>query len=566
MIRAALSTFIFAGVAQSHNRDLIHKSELAAERACGRAFVRIDKHLSVPSRTKEHIYQYTLSEVDWHGTGSTDSYHKVGTGLVDISQSPDYWCVTPGAQYYVEMTSSEFNPMVDVAVSFCGGPHVSPDLSQYFTLHLNGVCETYKDVSDYDYTAGTDWIRAAAEVEMGFSMDYSNDFSNDFSADLIPTSAPTTEPTTAPTTVPTTPPTTAPTVSPSAAPSHAPTTIFSTLQATNRSKACYADCTYPGNTQSPDTWTGAEYCAFYESTECGTDSIADYSCVPSCLSTCPDVFCETFSTLDFTCDGDHHDSSLYRNKTALDNACIASYSSGADTVTLLEFDSLVSYDGVNSSYFDSAAAKDSAIFAMAESMSGVTASNINITNITDVIFDRRMRRRLDTTDETVITYNIKTTVEALGYTSSDASAAYTSLTDQVSSSVSSGQFLTLFKTAASAASLPVPSSMTVPSSGLSFTPAKVVSAVTTSPTAAPSVSADTSGSKHDDDDDLSAGAIAGIVIGSVAGVALIVGVAYLLMSRLDKTSVGLASHDPLNDGHDVALGSGKHQDTSINPL
>jgi hypothetical protein len=558
MIRFVAPLFAFASLTQCYASDFLHTDELSAERACGSAYVKVDKHASMPARLRSVGYKYTISEVNWQQSGSDYSLSQIGSSTFDSSSSSDFWCITPGVHYVVEISVPEFNPLADAQISFCGSSAVSPGSSYFFTVHPDGMCETYSGASSGPADIRAQLMRESSVDVAVFSADFSGDmsgvYSSDYSSDyssvtMAPTDSPTYSPTSAPTSSPTAVPTTAPTSSPTAvpttAPTIAPTTIYSTFQASNYTKACYSDCTYTGNTKDPSDWEAAEYCAFYASSGCTTAGISGFTCVPECLNDCPDAFCETFSTMNFQCDNANPDESVYRNKTALDDACLDSYAATASTETEIEFDSNVSYDGVNSSYFNNADARDSAIVAMAESIAGVTASDITIKSITDVTTTTR-RRRLDTTTSAAVVYNIQTTAEKLGYSSSGASAAYTSMTDQITNSVSSGNFLTKFKSAAAAKSLAVPATMAVPTSGLSYSAPTIVYAVTATPTRAPTPNptvaptAKVNSRKNDDDDEgLSGGAIAGIVIGVVVGVVLIAVLVMYMLSHSKNQSVGV---------------------------
>jgi len=262
---------------------------------------------------------------------------------------------------------------------------------------------------------------------------------------------------------------------------------------------------------------------------------------------------ESFSTLNFKCDA-NADSATYADKTALDAACLNSYADEADTVTNINFNSDMTYDGVNSSYFMNNDTQASAIFAMAESMAGVTANDVSIENITDVVTTVRVRgRRLDTTTSAKLTYKIATTAEKLGFSSSGATEAFASLTKQISASVTTGNFLTLFKSAAASNGAAVPTTMSVPVSGVSFSEPEIEYSVTAPPTPSPTTQK-SSKNNGDDDNGLSDGALAGIIIGCVVGFAIIVALVVFAMKSGGK-GVGIAkSESNVEESEGILMG------------
>jgi len=523
--------FLIPYVLELTRANFVSRNLHEVESTCGDSYVQFTRG---PSAQGFETVSYKLSEIGLHGTTLVSDV--VDSRTIGSSVN-DYWCLSHDSLYYMEINTA--SRVSSGPIVFCGKTEITHGST--FVIHEDGNCVILE--SDF-HDITIDSMDFSAEYSTDMSWDYSSDFSmdNDFSADFsvdlsmdfsadfslelsyIPTASPT-------------------------AP---PTTIFSTLQASNHSLDCYADCTYPNATLSPFEWGGEEYCAFYAASECSTSGVANYTCVPQCLSDCPDVFCETFSTLDVTCDNSNHNGGLYLNKTYLDEACLVSYSSSAPTQTILEFSSDVSYEGVTKEYFNTTEARESAIFAMAESLSGVTAAGVNITNITDTIITTRLRsrtRRLDTV-AAVITYSITSTVESLGLTSDDTNEAYSTLTSEIASSVSSGTFLTLFKTAAESKSLIVPTSLDVPVSGVTYSDPIVVYKVTSSPTRSPTrfptivptpvPSMPVGGSNNgSDDNDLNTPMLILVVAGSVVGGLLICGaIVWAMTSSGSKNTVG----------------------------
>merc|ERR1712000_450420 len=239
------------------------------------------------------------------------------------------------------------------------------------------------------------------------------------------TNAPTLHPTVSPTLNPTSNPTSVPTSSaPTYIPTSNPTNIYDTLEASNRTTTCYSDCSYPGMTVDPADW--------------GDEEVAAYSCVPDCLLDCSDVFCDSMSTLVYACDPDS--SATFANKTVLETECLDSYAADAETETLLDFDTVNTFDDVSADEMrNDTASQQAAISAMSLSMSGVPASQISIKSIEDASTRRMFRRSLQSSGAEV-TFNVVAKLEQLGYKSTEGDAAYSSLTNQISQSVSSGEF------------------------------------------------------------------------------------------------------------------------------
>jgi hypothetical protein len=357
-----------------------------------------------------------------------------------------------------------------------------------------------------------------------------------------PIVAPTSNPTTAPTVAPSTAPTAAPTAMPSAtpttrsptvAPTSVPTSIYDTLEPSERTTSCYSDCSYNGMTVEPANWGEAEYCAFYASTGCTEESVAADTCMPSCLSDCVDVFCDSMSTLVYACDSSSD--ATYANKTRLENQCLNSNAATAETETLMTFDSSNTFDGVSADEMrNDQASQDAAIAAMSLAMSGIPANQITIKSITDSTrrnLQGNVQRRL--AGGVTVVYSILANLEALGYSSTDSSAAYNSLTGQISNSVSSGAFQQNLKAAGQSKGVSTFAAATV-SKPPAFSEPTTVAVKTVAPTSAPTM-APTSTKKRngggDDDEELSSGITAAIVICTIIGCCCIVIVGFFALNK-----------------------------------
>merc|ERR1711939_478555 len=158
------------------------------------------------------------------------------------------------------------------------------------------------------------------------------------------------------------------------------------------------------------------------------------------------------------------------------------------------------------------------------SMVGVPADRITITNIqatTRRALSSGVSRRLAAGTE--VTYNIRTTLEVLGYTQSQSTEAYNALKSQITESVTNGNFMTIFKAAAQEKGVgAIVDSATVDESSVVFSDPTTTIIQTASPTMAPTP-------KNGDDDEVDTGVIIGAVIGSVVGFAIIVAVVYYFM-------------------------------------
>jgi hypothetical protein len=295
-------------------------------------------------------------------------------------------------------------------------------------------------------------------------------------------------------------------------------------------------------TVQPEDWTEEEYCAFYQqSTTCSESSVASYSCVPSCLSDCSDVFCDSMSTLVFACDDSVH--ATFKNKSAVEKTCLDSSAANVETRTQMSFTSETEFGGVSPSDMNSTAAKEAAIAAMTLAMSGVTADQITILSITgtesrrlssnkNMIAKSYMRNGVVAQAVTSnVLYKITVVVELLGYSSSSSTAAYDRLVNQISTSISSGQFQQNLKAAGQTAGVTTFQSADVskiPTYGSPEVTQLVTAAPTPAPTPAPTTP-EKDNKKSNNDDDNNAGAIAGGVIGGFVLLVLLVALVYFCM-------------------------------------
>ena len=65
--------------------------------------------------------------------------------------------------------------------------------------------------------------------------------------------------------------------------------------------------------------------------------VADYMCIRKFLQSCPDIFCDSMSTLSMNCDDTSTDSYTYTNQENLKSQCLISYGALAETKSILSF-------------------------------------------------------------------------------------------------------------------------------------------------------------------------------------------------------------------------------------
>lgn len=174
---------------------------------------------------------------------------------------------------------------------------------------------------------------------------------------------------------------------PCSEPTSAPT---STLQ--HHTETCYSTCSYPGMTVHPDHWKAEEYCAFYASVGCTQSGIEGYTCSPDCLSTCPDVFCDTFSTLLF-CGVEVNQV----DKAQIEGKCMASVGATMPTTTIMNMSIGIGFQNINQDAFlADAQALATAVLTLSNFISGVPLSRMRINAISALESSRRLRsgRRL----------------------------------------------------------------------------------------------------------------------------------------------------------------------------
>lgn len=354
-----------------------------------------------------------------------------------------------------------------------------------------------------------------------------------------PSAVPSAEPSGLPSSAPTSPssePSGVPSGEPTSQPSGAPSAFLqSAFPITNRTEECYLTCTYPGMTVDVPQWTTQEYCAFYASTGCTNSTVRDYSCSPQCLSTCSDVFCDTFAS--FTYCGQPYDEA---GKTSIENSCQSSVAASSPTSTNMNMSSTIGLENVDSTSVNSdSSAQNSLILTLSDVVSGLSASGVTIENVT-TLTNRRLgtdRRALAAIGASV-TYRISVVLEEFGYSSTQSQDLFDSLSNQIVDAVNFGVFKDTLLENSNDAGTVVFDSVVVQQNPVQ-TIESVVAEVTVAPTPAPSTADIVS---SDGDSGLGTGAIVAISICVPLFVLAVGGFAYYWFY--------LRNADPDNSGAD----------------
>jgi len=260
-------------------------------------------------------------------------------------------------------------------------------------------------------------------------------------------------------------------------------------------------------TRDPQHWTYAEFCEFYDSTGCTSATVADYSCAPSCLASCPDAFCDTFSALQY-CGQPHVDQV---GKAATEGECLATVSESIPTTTVMNFSSIVAFNNIDTDAFlANEMEQEVAIVTLSNFISGIPADRIKILNITTLQSSARRSLRTDETRALTVLgsnvhYRVTAVLEELGFESTESVECFDSLVNQIDQSIAYGQFEATLILHSNAAGSTFMDSVVVDEASASVID-DVIMAVTTVPSSMPSPV------PLVEDDDLSEGAIIAISI------------------------------------------------------
>jgi hypothetical protein len=283
-----------------------------------------------------------------------------------------------------------------------------------------------------------------------------------------PTSRPSASPSTSPSGEPSCRPTGQPTSSPSSPssqpsgqPSSQPTSVLdSEFDFDERFVECYQKCE-SFNTE----WSLSSFCDIYRNQSCDQNSVEGYSCRPDCLKSCPDVFCDSFSTLVYACDHVYSEI-LYENKSTTEDICLESVTDGSTTLTQFSFEIELELKGVDPAAMEvDVSAQNAVKRAMSLTMSGIPQSRLSfirsiaatgqpsgaptlkpsyVPTLGVALSAEGMRRGLAVSVGSselgvVVVVEVTSSLEELGYSSVESDIAVASLTTQVAASVTSGK-------------------------------------------------------------------------------------------------------------------------------
>jgi hypothetical protein len=191
-----------------------------------------------------------------------------------------------------------------------------------------------------------------------------------------PTDPPTYWPNSQPTLSPSSSPSNRPSGSPSSIPTTQPTSTPSSFmerefQLTERFIDCFQNCD-----SFRFDWTLNDFCTLYHSQACKRHKVENYTCQPECLLSCPDVFCDSFSSLVFGCDH-KYSHILYSNKSATEQQCLETVAGGEVTLTQFIFDVELELKGVDPSIMATDASIQNAVaVAMSLTLAGIPQSRM----------------------------------------------------------------------------------------------------------------------------------------------------------------------------------------------
>lgn len=189
---------------------------------------------------------------------------------------------------------------------------------------------------------------------------------------------------------------------------------------------------------SPSDWDIEDYCQFYsESTSCSILSVSDCSCIPNCLLDCPDVFCDSMSTLVYACNNNIM-YPTFKNKTNVESSCLSSYASQSPTKTQMTFIAEFIFNNVDPIEMKQTTSINVAITTLSVSISGIPANQIKIIEKNDITSNQVNDISLSV--NSIINYEITVILESLGYNADSASTAYDHLITEITESVVSGSF------------------------------------------------------------------------------------------------------------------------------
>jgi len=199
-------------------------------------------------------------------------------------------------------------------------------------------------------------------------------------------------------------------------------------------------------------WTYNDYCTYYSNNECPQIVIEQYSdtanypsCPPSCASEIiPSSYCELYSALLYTC----VNSTV--NIAVLQQQCIDAYAATVTTVTDVSITPGVVLSGTTAAELQADPVAQLALKQSMADSAGVKVKNVNITDISAsttsqlrrFVTLKKTQTNRQMADGASVTFLIKVAAESVGYSSNTASSLVTSITEKLTTAVTSGDFFT----------------------------------------------------------------------------------------------------------------------------
>ena len=127
-------------------------------------------------------------------------------------------------------------------------------------------------------------------------------------------------------------------------------------------------------------WSFDNLCNIYNSMACSKHQVENFSCRPECLWSCPDVFCDSFSSLVYACDSSY-DLNGYFNKTVTEMQCLSAVSSTAPTLTRFQWRIELELKNVDPAVMAiDEAAQEAVTMSISLSLSGIPVNRVSFIN------------------------------------------------------------------------------------------------------------------------------------------------------------------------------------------
>ena len=209
--------------------------------------------------------------------------------------------------------------------------------------------------------------------------------------------------------------------------------------------------------------------------------MTDITCMPQCLFDCGDVFCDSFSRLAIVC-GDSE------NIDAVEQQCLNAFADRETTVTEMSFNLSMAFKGFTAAeYAADQFAHNATSNAISSTMKNVKHDDVTFINAFDLGSAQEASRLLQTySARTMVVFEVRVTIEVLGFRSTDSDVAYSSLTRAFISAVDIGLVIKkLQQTGLPIFGTPLFQNNTVVTLAASADPYSVIYIQTASPTFSP---------------------------------------------------------------------------------